>query len=157
VTTPTDESSHYLQWSRRGKPGFFRHLAGAGASHAMMSLLRVIYFSAAALSLFASSMVAVSMLIPERVPQSAQFWTITIGVCIYLALIGFVLLGVGRHLPAIGFLAQSLSRDDSARLRYRWRRLAVPMLLGGILLVPALLLIAWAILARIDEGFALFG
>jgi hypothetical protein len=123
----------------------------------LRSLLQVIYFSAATLSLFASSMVAVSMLSTQRAPQSAQFWTVTIGVCVYLALMGFVLLGVGRHLTAIGFLAQSLPREEGARLGSHWRRLAVPMLLGGVLLVPVLLLIAWAILARLDQGFALFG
>jgi cbb3-type cytochrome oxidase subunit 1 len=124
---------------------------------AMMNLLRFTYFSAAALSLFAASMVAVSMLIPERAPQSAQFWIITIGVGLYFAVIGLVLLGVARHLPAIGVLAQSITSDDGARLRSRWRRLAVYLLLGGLMLVPVLLLIAWAIVARIDEGFALFG
>jgi hypothetical protein len=46
--------------------------------------------------------------------------------------------------------------DDHAQLKSRWRRLAVHMLLGGLLLVPVLLLIAWGILARIDQGFALF-
>jgi hypothetical protein len=47
--------------------------------------------------------------------------------------------------------------DDHAQLKSRWRRLAVHMLLGGLLLVPVLLLIAWGILARVDQGFALFG
>jgi hypothetical protein len=123
----------------------------------MKNLLRVAYFSAAALSLFAASMVAVSMLIPQRAPQSAQFWIITIGVGLFLAVIGLVLLGVARHLPAIGVLAQSMTSDDGALLRSRWRRLAAHMLLGGLMLVPLLLLIAWAIVARIDQGFALFG
>ncbi len=29
MTLPTYPPSHYLQWARRGKPGFFRYLAGA--------------------------------------------------------------------------------------------------------------------------------
>jgi len=29
MTSPTEHPSHYLQWARRGKPGFFRYLAGA--------------------------------------------------------------------------------------------------------------------------------
>jgi cbb3-type cytochrome oxidase subunit 1 len=120
-------------------------------------VLRLTYFSAAAVSLFAASMVAVSMLIPGRAPQSAQFWIITIGVGLYLAVVGLVLLGIGRHLPAIGVLAQSMTNEDSALLRNRWRRLMIHMLVGGLMLLPVLLLIAWGILARIDEGFALFG
>ncbi len=123
----------------------------------MLTLLRITYFSASALSLFAASMVAVSMLMPNRAPHSVQFWIITIGFGLFLAAIGLALLGVGRHLPAIGLLAQSMTNDAGARLRSRWRRLAAHMLLGGLMLVPVLLLIAWAILARIDQGFALFG
>ena len=29
MTPPTEHPSHYLQWARRGQPGFFRYLAGA--------------------------------------------------------------------------------------------------------------------------------
>jgi hypothetical protein len=122
-----------------------------------MNLLRFTYYSAASLSLFAATMVAVSMFMPDRAPVSLQFWIITIGVGLFLALIGLVLLGVGRHLPAIGALAQSMTGEDGVVLRSHWRRLAAHLLLGGLMLVPVLLLIAWAILARIDEGFALFG
>jgi hypothetical protein len=123
----------------------------------MIKLLRVTYYSAAALSLFAASAVTVSMLIPERAPHSAQFWIITTAVGLYFAAIGVALLGIGRHLPAIGILAKAMTNDEGAELRTRWRRLAIHMLLGGLLLVPVLLLITWAILARIGEGFALFG
>jgi len=123
----------------------------------MIKLLRVTYYSAAALSLFAASAVTVSMLMPERAPHSAQFWIITIAVGLYFAAIGVVLLAVGRHLPAIGVLAKAMTNDEGTELRSRWRRLAVHMLLGGLLLLPVLLLITWAILARIDEGFAIFG
>jgi cbb3-type cytochrome oxidase subunit 1 len=125
--------------------------------NALTNLLRVTFFSAAAVSLFAASMVTVSMLIPGRAPHSTQFWIITIGVGLYFAALGLVLLGIGRHLPAIGDLAHATTNDEGALLRSRWRRLAVHMLLGGLLVVPVLLLIAYAILARIDEGFALFG
>lgn len=126
-------------------------------SQTMIKLLRVTYYSAAALSLFAASAVTVSMLMPERAPHSAQFWIITIAVGLYFAAIGVVLLGIGRHLPAIGVLAKAMRNDEHAELRARWRRLAFHVLLGGLLLLPVLLLITWAILARIDEGFAIFG
>lgn len=29
MTSPAEQPTHYLQWARRGKPGFFRYLAGA--------------------------------------------------------------------------------------------------------------------------------
>jgi len=97
------------------------------------------------------------MLVPERAPQSVQFWIITIGVGLYLAVLGLVLLGVGRHLPAIGILARSMMNEEGTVVRRRWRALAAWMLLGGVMLVPVLLLMAWAIVARIGEGFPLLG
>lgn len=123
----------------------------------MMHLLRIIYFSAAASSLFAALLVTASMFIADRAPQSAQYWHITILVSLVFALIGFLLLGIGRHLFAIGLLAQSMTNDDGALLRSRWRRLAVHVLLGGLLVLLFLLLVTSAILARIDQGFSVFG
>jgi hypothetical protein len=112
-------------------------------------VLRLTYFSAAALSLFAASMVAVSMFMPERAPHSARFGIITIGVGAFLAVLGLVLIGIGRHLPAIGVLARSMMGDAGALLRRRYHRLAVHMLIGGLALLPVLLFIAYAIVARI--------
>jgi hypothetical protein len=112
-------------------------------------VLRLTYFSAAALSLFAASMVAVSMLMPERAPQSARFWIITIGVGAFLALLGLLLLGIGRQLHAIGVLARSMMGDAGVLLRSHYRRLAVHLLLGGWALLPVLLFVAYAIPARI--------
>ena len=123
----------------------------------MTSLLRITYFTAAAVSLFAALMVTASMFIAERAPQSLQFWIITIVVSLIFALIGFLLLGIGRQLFAIGLLAQSMTNEDGALLRGRWRRLAVHMLSGGMLVLLFLLLVTYAILARIDQGFAVFG
>jgi len=124
----------------------------------MIQLLRFTYFTAAALSLSAACMVTVSMLMPERAPHSAPFWVITIGLALFLAMLGILLLGIAHHLPAIGALARSRAGDAVAtEIAIHWRRLAVHMLVAGLLLVPVLLLIAWAVLARMDEGFALFG
>jgi hypothetical protein len=112
-------------------------------------LLRLTYFSAAALNLFAASLVAVSMLIPGRAPHSVRFWIITIGVGVYFALLGLILLGIGRHLPAIGVIAQSVRNDAGALLRSLYHRLAALMLVSGLALLPVLLLLAYSILARV--------
>ncbi len=123
----------------------------------MLNLLRMTFFSAAAVSLFAALMVTASMFIAERAPHSSQFWIITIVVSLIFALVGFLLLGIGRQLVAIGLLSQSMANDDGARLSSYWRRLAVHMLPGGMLVLLFLLLVTYAILARIDQGFAVFG
>ena len=119
--------------------------------------LRSTYFTAAGLSLFASLMVTASMFMAERAPHSVRFWIITLVVSLFFALVGLLLVGIGRHLPAIGLLAQSATNDTGILLQGRYRRLAFHMLIGGLILWSLLLLIAYAILSRIDEGFAVFG
>ena len=73
------------------------------------------------------------------------------------ALAGVLLLGIGRHLAAVGVLAHATQGDRSAELEHRWRRLARHMLGGGLIVLSLLLLITYTILARIDQGFAVFG
>jgi hypothetical protein len=123
----------------------------------MINLIGLTYFSAAAVSLFASLAVTASMLIAERAPQSVQYWTITIAVSLFFIIAGLLLLGIGRHLSALGTLTHSMTDGDGALLKTRWRRLAYYLLLGGMLVLSFLLLATYAILARIDEGFAVFG
>ena len=123
----------------------------------MKTLLRLTYFSASGVSLFAGLMVMASMLIAERAPQSARFWIITIVVSVSFAGAGLLLLAIGRHLVAIGVLVESKTNDGDTVLERRWRRLAGHMLAGGLVVLCLLLLVTYAILARIDEGFAVFG
>jgi hypothetical protein len=121
------------------------------------TLLQGIYFTAAGLSLFASLAVTASMFMAERAPHSVRFWIITVAVSVFFALVGLLLVGIGRHLPAIGLLAQSVSKDTGILLQGRYRRLAFYMVVSGLMLWSLLLLIAYAILSRIDEGFSVFG
>ncbi len=123
----------------------------------MINLIRLTYFSAAAACLFASLAVTASMLIAERAPQSVQYWMITIAVSLFFVFAGLLLLGIGRHLSALGTLAYSMTNGDGALLKRRWRRLAYYLLLGGVVVLSFLLLVTYAILSRIDQGFAVFG
>lgn len=123
----------------------------------MITLLRLTYFSASAISLVAALLVTASMLIAERAPQSTQFWIITIAVSVFFAAAGLLLLGIGRHLVGIGLLARSTTNDRSAELTRRWHRLAAHMLAGGLIVLCLLLFVTYVILARIDQGFAVFG
>ena len=123
----------------------------------MMNLIRLTYYSASAVCLFASLAVVASMLIAERAPKSLDFWIITIVVGMLLAFAGLLLVGISRQLFAIGALACSMTNRDGALLKRRWWRLASYLLAGGVMVLSLLLLMTYAILSRINQGFAVFG
>jgi len=78
-------------------------------------------------------------------------------VSLFFALAGLLLLGIARQLTAIDVVIWSMTDERGTTLRTRWDRLASYMLLGGMLLLSVLLLITYAIVARIEQRFAVFG
>ncbi len=123
----------------------------------MLYLLRAIYYLASAVSLFACLATTASMLIAERAPQSPQYWAITGAVSLFFALLALLLFGITGQAAAIGVLSRAMVDERGAALRARWKRLAVYLVLGGLILLSVLLIVTYAIVARIDQGFAVFG
>lgn len=69
-------------------------------------------------------------------------------------------LGVQRHVAAIVAIAADARREEGGaarRLVPRVHRLVAHLLAGGILLLALLSVATYAILTRIDQGFAVFG
>jgi len=123
----------------------------------MLYLLRAIYYLASAVSLFACLATTASMFIAERAPQSPLYWLITGAVSLFFAFLALLILGITRQLAAIGVLSRAMVDERGAALRARWKRLAVYLVLGGLILLSVLLIVTYAIVARIDQGFAVFG
>ncbi|HQR48424.1 MAG TPA: hypothetical protein PL152_03755 [Steroidobacteraceae bacterium] len=123
----------------------------------MLNLLRFTYYLASAVSLFAGLATTASLFMADRAPQSPQYWVVTLAVILFFGLAGLLLLCIGRQLVALGVLAGTATDDHGAILRARWNRLAACMVLGGLVLLPILLLVAYVIVARIEQGFAIFG
>jgi hypothetical protein len=112
---------------------------------------------AAGLSLFAALLVTGSLFIAERAPHSLQFLVISLVVSSMFLLIGVLLLDIQNTLSRLGKLTQGADANSTADLEKSWFRLLVYMILGGIALGAVLLLATYVILARIDQGFAVFG
>ena len=124
----------------------------------LVPLVRLTYLLAAGLSLAAAALVTASMVIADRTPQTAWYWGVTISVSLFFAMLAFLLFGIARHLPAIGRIAHSTAEEvDVPHLRRLWTWLAMIMAIAGQLLCYLLALGVYVILARIDQGFAVFG
>ncbi|MEX5728708.1 hypothetical protein Ga0609869_002061 [Rhodovulum iodosum] len=62
-----------------------------------------------------------------------------------------------RHVAAIAAVAQRRDDETADALRPDVTRLVAYLLLGGGMLAAILAVLSYAILARIDQGFAVFG
>lgn len=122
----------------------------------MIFIFRLIYACAAFFSIAAASLTVASLFIADRAPQSMEFLGISLVVGAIFAGIGMVLIGIRRHVTAVATLAQSRS-DADAQMAIHINRLLAYLLAGGALLCAALGMLTYAILARIDQGFAVFG
>ncbi|MEE4238904.1 MAG: hypothetical protein V2I51_19455 [Anderseniella sp.] len=124
----------------------------------LVQFIRLIYLLAAGLSMAAAALVTASMVIAERAPQTTWFWGVTIFISLFFAGLALLLLGIAWHLPAIGQIAHCNTHEALApAFRRHWEWLAVIMAIAGLLLCLFLLLGVYVIIARIDQGFAVFG
>jgi hypothetical protein len=122
-------------------------------------VLRLIYVGSALLSIAASALVTASLFIANRAPQSAKFLGISLVVSAVFAGAGVVLFGIQRQVAAIA-AAVSSPADASAPAPApgaHVRRLVGYLLAAGVFVGLVLGLLTYAVLARIDQGFAVFG
>lgn len=107
--------------------------------------------------MFAAIMITSSMFISDRAPQSTQYLTVAIAVSMVFVSVGILLFGVQHHLALIAMCAESIESPANNALNRSLFRLAAYLVLGGIGVCLILILINYAILERIDQGFAVFG
>jgi hypothetical protein len=124
----------------------------------LATLLFGLAFSAsAALSLVAGALVFASLFMADRSPVSmSSLYLHTFVSTVFLAL-GLVLLGI--RVQALGLVRVIAAGDPptSLRLEQRVFRLLLLLSCAATGLCGILAIVAYAILARIDQGFAVFG
>lgn len=123
----------------------------------MVLVLRLIYVGAALLSTAAGALVTASLFIAERAPQSTKFLGISLVVSAIYVAVGIVLLGIQRHAAATAAAVHGDVGGSSRRLDRHVSRLLAYLLAAGVFVCVVLALMAYGILARIDQGFAVFG
>jgi hypothetical protein len=124
----------------------------------MVAVFRFLYRCAAILSGAAGVLVIASFFIPDRALHSTEFLGIHLGVgAVYLSL-GFLLLGIQRHVVGIAALAARVHDAGTGReLSAHLSRLLAYLLAGGAFLCAVFAAMTFGILERIDQGFAVFG
>lgn len=123
----------------------------------MVHLFRAIYLVGSALSLSAGALVTASLFIADRAPQSGTFFTISLIVTGVFLTVGVLLFGIQRHGAAIAVRSGQADVRAPAELGRHVTRLLVHLCLAGLLLDAIMAVMVYVILARIDQGFAVFG
>jgi len=123
----------------------------------MLVLFRCVYACAALLSVAAGALVTASLFIADRAPQTTTFLGISIVVSAGFLGVGLVLFGIQRHVAAIVAAVRGHNADSLREPAMHVDRLLAHLLAGGAFVCALLAILTYAILARIDQGFAVFG
>ena len=123
----------------------------------MVVTFRLVYLCAALLASAAGALVIASRFIADRAPQGTEILGIHLAVGAVFLGVGVLLLGIQRHVAGIAALARGRDGEPARELATRVSRLLAYLLAGGAFLCAVLGVMTYAILARIDQGFAVFG
>jgi hypothetical protein len=124
----------------------------------MVVVFRLVYLCAALLASAAGVLVIASLFIADRAPQSTESLGIHLAIGAVFLGVGFLLTGIQRHVAGIAALAARGQAGETAHgLAAHLSRLLAYLLAGGAFLCAVLGLVTYAILARMDQGFAVFG
>jgi hypothetical protein len=123
----------------------------------VIALFRGVFFCAIALSFTAGGLVTASFFIPDRAPQSGWYIGVHLVVTGAFLLLGVLLYGIQRHVAAIATFTRRSEDAGDRDLRHDVNRLLAYLIAAGIILGAILGLMTYVILARIDQGFAVFG
>ena len=123
----------------------------------MILVFRLIYVCAALCAMAAALLVTSSLFIADRVPQNTNSLGISLVVSAVFVGMGIVLVGVQRHAAAVTAALRDPGGASAGQAPTHLRRLVAYLVAGGVPVCAALVILTYAILARIDQGFAVFG
>jgi len=123
----------------------------------MVGAFRLLYLCAALLASAAGALVIASRFVADRAPQGTEFLGVHLAVGAVFLGVGALLFGIQRHVAGIAALARGQDGEPARELATHVHRLLVYLLVGGAVLCAVLGVMTYAILARIDQGFAVFG
>jgi hypothetical protein len=123
----------------------------------MVIAFRLLYLCAALLASAAGALVIASLFIQDRAPRSTEMLVIHLIIGVVFLGVGLLLFGIQRHVLGIAAVARGHDGEPARELATHVHRLIVYLLVGGAFLCAVLGVMTYAILARIDQGFAVFG
>lgn len=112
---------------------------------------------ATALSLTAGLLVTISFFIADRAPQGS--WSLAVHLVIsgVFLMLGILLAGIAMQVLGLAKIAGSAGATRMRVLSKGITRLMILLSIVGLGLSAILAILTYGILARIDEGFAVFG
>ena len=123
----------------------------------MISTFRALFLGSATLCAAAGLLVIASLFIENRAPHSATMLGVSLVVSGVFLGSGVLLHGIQSHVAGIAKLARANDGNNAGDIERHVARLLIILILGGLALFVFLGIVTWAILARIDEGYAVFG
>jgi hypothetical protein len=102
-----------------------------------------------------AGLVIASLFIADRAPMTAEATAISLVVATLFAAVAVLALALEHFADSLGKALVSISAGNPTRRAFR--RLVATLLAACLLFGPLLALVSYAILARIVEGFAVFG
>jgi hypothetical protein len=123
----------------------------------MVLAFRLVYLCAALLSGAAGALVILSLFIQDRAPQSTVMLGIHLTVGVVFLGVAVLLLGIQRHVGGVAAVGYGDDGERAQDLVGHLNQLVAYLLVGGAFLCAVLGIMAYAILTRIDQGFAVFG
>ena len=130
---------------------------GPGFGLALLWAFRAVYAAAALLSISVGGLVTASLFIAQRAPRGMEFLGVSLAVSGVFLGMGLLLLGIRRRTSSVVASLNGPGGEQARALVRHLRWLTAYLLLGGLLLAGLLGVLTFAILARIDQGFAVFG
>jgi hypothetical protein len=123
----------------------------------VLPAFRVTFGAGALLCLALSGLVTASLFIAERAPTSGQFLGVSLVVSGAFLALGLLLFAVQGRGAALARQARAVEGGQGAALRRHLHVLLAYLTGGGLVLCAILAVMTYAVLARIDQGFAVFG
>lgn len=123
----------------------------------MLLVFRFLFLLAATLCVAAAILITASLFTADRAPQSAEFLGVSAGFSGAFLGLGWLVFGIQRQVAAISAIAAQNRANGPTDLGGHLGVLVIYLGCGGAAFCLLLALIVYAIMARIDQGFAVFG
>jgi hypothetical protein len=123
----------------------------------LLVAFRVVYSLATTLFFAAAGLVTASYFIADRAPQSPTVLAISVTVSGVFVAAGLLLLGIQFRTAAIARLDTAAGDANGNGIARHLPILLVYLMVGGLALCAIMAIATFAILARINQGFAVFG
>jgi hypothetical protein len=121
----------------------------------VLRTLRILCLLLAALAAADAVLVIASLFIADRAPLTSQATTVSLVVAALFTMMAGLALALQHSLTRLGRAISSSADEEPAGRAFR--QLVVTLLFTCLIFGPLLALVSYAILARIEEGFAVFG